>query len=161
MNILKTFDLLGSYGSETQPLVREACRIVLLDQGLIPILFVSKENYYKLPGGGIETGEDKQIALAREIFEETGCVADITKEVGIVIQQSNNRKQISYCYIGKVLQKGTFDFTEDELEKGFELQRVSIEQGLKLISNCIPLTVYGKDIQQRDAFILEYIYHNY
>jgi 8-oxo-dGTP pyrophosphatase MutT (NUDIX family) len=157
MNILKTFELLGSYWSGAESIVREACRVVLVDDtGLIPILFVSKENYYKLPWGGIDHDEDKDQALVREMLEETWCVADIIQELGIVIQETKNRKQLSYCYFWNIIKKWTLNFTEEESQKWFELQWVSVEQWLHLISTCIPLTVYGKDIQQRDAFILQF-----
>ena len=40
--------------------IREASRAILFDENdLIPLLFVSKYNYHKLPGGGIDEGEDK------------------------------------------------------------------------------------------------------
>jgi len=38
--------------------IRKASRAILFDEnGLIPLLFVSKYNYHKLPGGGIDAGE--------------------------------------------------------------------------------------------------------
>ena len=51
--------------------IREASRAVIFDENeLIPLLSVSKFNYHKLPGGGIETGENKEKALTREAKEE-------------------------------------------------------------------------------------------
>jgi len=52
-------------------LVREVGRAVVVDEDKkIALLYVSKENYYKLPGGGIEEGEDKISALKRECLED-------------------------------------------------------------------------------------------
>ncbi|HCY20386.1 TPA: hypothetical protein DIC40_00645 [Patescibacteria group bacterium] len=51
--------------------IREASRAVIFDDnGQIPLLFVSKHNYHKLPGGGFEIGENKKEALIREAKEE-------------------------------------------------------------------------------------------
>ena len=50
---------------------REASRAVLFDKNnLIPLLFVSKYNYHKLPGGGIDDSEDAIKALIREVLEK-------------------------------------------------------------------------------------------
>jgi 8-oxo-dGTP diphosphatase len=48
--------------------VREAARAIVYDKdGNIAILNVSKQKYHKLPGGGIEEGEDIQSALKRNV----------------------------------------------------------------------------------------------
>ena len=55
------------------PKVRTASRgIVLRDDGKIALFYKSKMNEYKLPGGGIDEGEDKFVAFEREILEEVG-----------------------------------------------------------------------------------------
>ena len=38
---------------------RHAVRVVLLDDiGQVAVIYVNKHGYYKIPGGGVETGED-------------------------------------------------------------------------------------------------------
>ncbi len=63
--------------------IRHATRAVLSDtNGKVALLHSTAHNYYKLPGGGVEPGEDTLVALARELLEEVGAVAEVTGEVG-------------------------------------------------------------------------------
>ncbi len=138
---------------------REASRAVLFDRdNLIPLLFVSKYNYHKLPGGGLEGKENKIQALTREIKEEAGCVAKIGKEIGKVIEYRSefNLKQTSYGYLGKVLTRGEQDFTKKEKKEGFELIWVSLDEAIKMVKKDKPTNYEGKFIKRRDlAFLIE------
>lgn len=58
--------------------VREAARAIVLDENnMIALLHVSRDGYYKLPGGGIEDSEDPVDALKRECREEIGCEIEV------------------------------------------------------------------------------------
>ncbi len=105
--------------------IRKAARAVLIDpKGRIALLHVINDHYYKLPGGGIDVGENPLQALERELMEETGCRAKVTCEIGTVLEQRYywNMTQISHCFIAtQIGDKGTPDFTEHEKAGGFEL----------------------------------------
>ena len=114
---------------------RVAARAIVFDENnLIALLHVSKEKYYKLPGGGIEELEDYKKALARECLEEIGSSVDIVSELGSIVEYRKifNLKQISYCYLAKLKgKKGVPVFTKEELEKGFKPVWLSYEEALK------------------------------
>ncbi len=60
-----------------------ATRTVLFDEnGKVAIINVTKHGYYKIPGGGIEDGEDVKAAACREVREEAGCDCTITDTLG-------------------------------------------------------------------------------
>ena len=104
---------------------REAARAVVVDaSGRVALLYVGKHKYHKLPGGGVEEGEDIENALERELLEEIGCKAKVTDEIGQVIEYRDKwqLKQTSYCFLAQqVGEKGNPDFTEKELDEQFSI----------------------------------------
>ena len=88
------------------PKLREGSRgIVIREDGKIAIFNKTNKNEYKLPGGGIEEGENPEDAFYREVAEETGCKVEIIKCLGITeeYKYKNNFKQISYIFVSKVI----------------------------------------------------------
>ncbi|MFH0779984.1 MAG: VTT domain-containing protein [Parcubacteria group bacterium] len=144
---------------ESKMKLREASRAVLFDEnGLVPLLFVSNEHYYKLPGGGIDKGEDKIQALIREVKEEVGSAIEITGEVGKIIEHRSkwNLKQVSYCYLGKIISKGKPEFTEGEVSHGFELVWLNLDEAISKVENARPEGYEGACfIQKRDLIFLK------
>lgn len=137
---------------------REAVRAVVFDEnGLMPLIFASKYNFYKIPGGGIERNENKEQALIREALEESGSEIQITGEIGKVVEYrlQFNQKQISYCYLGKVISKNKTTFTEKELSEGFELIWTTLDDAITKIKNEHPQNYQGKFVQKRELAILQ------
>ncbi len=143
---------------ESRLKTREAARGIFFDEeGLIPLLFVSKHNYYKLPGGGVESGEDKMKALEREAREETGSEIEVTGKIGTVVEVRSkwNFRQTSYCYLGKIKLKGKPNFTKKETNKGFEIGWFSLDEAILKVKNSDPQDYEGWFIQKRDSVFLE------
>ena len=138
--------------------IREASRAVLFDENnLIPMLFVSKYNYHKLPGGGIDEGEDQETALVREVLEEVGSEIKINSELGKIIEVRSkfNLKQTSYCYLGKITSKGKPNFTEKELSQSFKIVWLTLSEAISNVENDQPENYEGSFIQKRDLTFLK------
>lgn len=140
--------------------VRPAARAVVTDsEGKVALLRVGKHGYYKLPGGGIDEGEDIPTALARECMEEIGCRVEISSELGMIEEHRKmfGIKQISYCYLARAVgDKGTPDFTEHEIASGFSVIWVPKEEAKRLLDTCVPTNQEGRDyIVPRDKCLLE------
>lgn len=139
--------------------IREAARAIVFDGNKnVALLHATKNNYYKLPGGGIEIGEDKIEALKRECLEEIGCDIEVTGEVGLIIEYRKKFcvKQTSYCYIANQIgEKNTANLTDSEVEEGFETVWLPLEEALKMVSESSPTIYQGPYMVARDTAFLE------
>ncbi len=138
--------------------VRKAARAILFDkENKVAMLFVSRDGYHKIPGGGVENNEDIKTALAREIKEETGCTAKIGKEVGMIIEYRDKFKkiQLSYCYMAKVSKYGNHSFTKSEKDAGFQIKWMTLHEAIKKLSKDSPTIYGGKFIVKRDLIFLK------
>jgi len=146
---------------------RKAARAVLIDSvGKIAILEISKYNYHKLPGGGVESEENiietlKRELLeetGRELLEETGCTANIIRELGKTIEYKSKypQKQESFVYVCSVIEKKqSFNFTREEKEQGFVLKWFDLNEAIRVLENDKPVQYDLKFIRLRDLSILK------
>lgn len=146
--------------SSTDFTERSAARAVVLnDKNQIALLKANTYNCYKLPGGGVETGEDMKIALKRELLEEIGCAANVIAEIGEIIEYRDKRKlkQTSHCYLAKqVSEQQIPSFTQSEIDGGFEVVWAdNIDAAIGLLKQYRLQNYDDLFIQRRDTTFLQ------
>lgn len=155
-------DILGSAPTEfLDTISRFGSRGVVVDKPLnVAMMYMSKTKLYKLPGGGVDEGEDARDAFLREIQEETGYEAEIIHELGYIEEHKNRNKylQFSYCYIA--IAKASFrdtKLTENEIQLGMAVQWMSLDQALAVMNDSVlTCTDYSsKFMLLRDMTILK------
>ena len=144
--------------------------IVIRDDGKIAVFNKSLKNEFKLPGGGIDEGEETADAFRREVFEETGCKIEIIDFLGTIeeIKTQDSFKQMSYIYVGKVIEDTkSLHVTEQEEKEGAKLLWEEPKRALELIKDCydkllpspceadLASVYHTKFIVRRDTKILE------
>jgi ADP-ribose pyrophosphatase YjhB (NUDIX family) len=166
--------LLENIGDEGLGVVKKSClirdrvtrlaaRAIVVDsEGKIAVLHMRKKNQYKLPGGGIDEEESIHQGLLREVKEEAGCEVEIEKELGMVIEERDDKEeelglfQISFCFLCKVAgEKCEPQFTKKEIKNGFELKWMTPEEALGLNSQIKHERYKSKFIQHRFNIIVE------
>ena len=150
------------------PTIRYGARgIVERENNLIAIVYKENKNEYKLPGGGVETGEYPEEAFKREVLEETGCEIENVKLLGVTreFKSLDNFKQISCVYYSKVKKiNEELSLTKKEKEEGAKLLWLSKEEALQKITDCAKKIkesqyenlYHSKFINYRDKKILEF-----
>lgn len=138
----------------------KTARALLLDpKGLIAIQYAGLNNFYKLPGGGVESGESIEQALRRELLEETGCEVEILGEVGRIVEVRDDVSKVkeSFCYVCRVVGTvGSPNLTEYENEKKIETIWVSMAVAQDYLNDYIKIKdVISRTVQQRAATFLK------
>jgi 8-oxo-dGTP pyrophosphatase MutT (NUDIX family) len=141
-------------------ILREASRgVVIASDGSIYLLHVTRHNYHKLPGGGLDPGEDAAKAFARECMEEIGCQVEVTHDLGRVTEYRHefNQRQVSYCFLAQQVGEPVEPkFEEDEIAAGFEpITVANIDEAIRVLEGDEPNNYAGKYMRARDFEILK------
>ena len=96
---------------EANSIVPAVSVVVPDDQGHILLIRRVDNNYWSIPGGGMEPGESVRQAARREVSEETGINCEVTGLVGIysnprhvaAYDDGEVRQEFSICLTARVL----------------------------------------------------------
>lgn len=119
--------------------LRKTSRVALFDEhNNVALHYYSTNGGYFMIGGGVEDGESIEDALIREVKEEVGCKIKNVKELGIIIEHGVGKEvkhtQENYCFIAEVDgEKGTPQFTEQEIAWGIQLVWFQIDEAIEKI----------------------------
>lgn len=120
---------------------RLAARAVLLDRdGRAALICSGKQDFFTLPGGGIEPGETPEQACLRELREETGCESEIVRKLGFV---DENRAQAdftqrSYYFMARVIgEPGELSLTQAELDDNTRLLWLPFDRAAELLQHSL------------------------
>lgn len=150
--------ILGQDGLSSKAPRLTARAIVKNRDGLYAVMYADKFKLHSLPGGGVDDGEDVLTALRWEVYEETGCICDEIKELGIVAENraSLDYTQINYYFV--VTTKHTPSenhLTEAEQANRTVVRWHTFDEMVRLINEQEFDRVQGKYLKARDMAALK------
>lgn len=119
---------------------RPSARGIIMKDGKIAVIYSRKNKFYKIPGGGVEPGEDNLSALIREVKEEVGLTVrpETIKEFGYVhrIQRGKHEPvfiQDNFYYICDVENSQELPrYSDAEKQEEFVPVFVDLEEAIKV-----------------------------
>lgn len=134
---LKNYKPKGTVGKRT------SVRGIILKDGKVAMMHSLKYDYYKLPGGGIEDGENYEETLIREVKEESGLIVkkESVKEFGYVRRLEKGLIedifiQENFYFLCDVEDKAVSQNLDDyEAEERFTLEFVTPEHAISVNDN--------------------------
>jgi ADP-ribose pyrophosphatase YjhB (NUDIX family) len=124
-------------------IVPAASVVVPDDQGRILLIRRVDNNYWSIPGGGMEPGESVRQAASREVSEETGINCEVTGLVGIysnprhvaAYDDGEVRQEFSICLTARVL-NGSLRTSSESSEVRFvpvaDIAAYNIHQSIRM-----------------------------
>ncbi len=112
-------------------------KVVLFNlEGKIALVGNNANNFFLLPGGGLEDDESILDGIRRECREETGCEIEIQDALGVTedFRSRDGKHCISFCYSAKVISYGVQMLTEGETKIGMYVKWLTLPEVLELFT---------------------------
>jgi ADP-ribose pyrophosphatase YjhB (NUDIX family) len=115
--------------------LRDVAKVVLRNKdGFIALIGNNLNEYLTLPGGGVNAGEDIQLAAIRECEEETGFVIALDEQLGTTedYRSRNGLHYINHGFVGTVVRAGRRSPTSSETDVGIRVEWHSVSDALAI-----------------------------
>ena len=135
---------------------RPSARGIIMKDGKTAVIYSRKNKFYKIPGGGVEPGEDNLSALIREVKEEVGLTVrpETIKEFGYVhrIQRGKHEPvfiQDNFYYLCDVENsQELLQYSDAEKQEEFVPVFVDLEEAIKVNEEYVKVNTLDSMIER-------------
>jgi 8-oxo-dGTP diphosphatase len=158
METLAKIDLEGGDSTSKDFSIRNAARLVIVNaDNKVALMYSELEDFYKLPGGGLEKDENPEEAAKREGLEETGYEVTINRALGKVqeIRREQRLIQNSFSYLAVptgIPRKP--NLTMEEKERKFVVTWKDFDEANEKICDLRNESLAARYVSARDSAIL-------
>ena len=133
--------------------VREACRGIVIRDGLILLTYEVNTDQWFIPGGGLEGAESIQQCCIRELAEETGYIVNPLFRFLTISEYYEEWLFISHYFICEITGETQRLLTEREAQVGLEPRWIPLQEAVDIFSKHQD---YAHDEMKRGAYLREY-----
>lgn len=131
---MKELDLYISRRRVESPRVREACRGIVVREGLLLLSYERNTDQWFLPGGGMEPGESREECCVRELAEETGFAVRPLAQLLTIREHCGQWRYITHYFPCEVTGLTPRSLTAEEAENGLEPRWLPVGEAVSIFS---------------------------
>ena len=150
---METINIYGANRFNEVTKVRDACRGIVIQDGMILLTYEVNTDQWFIPGGGLEGEETIQQCCIRELAEETGFVVNPLYHFATINEYYEEWKYISNYFICEITGETERVLTEREAEVGLEPRWIPLQEAITIFSKH---QEYAHDEMKRGAYLREY-----
>lgn len=150
---METINIYGDNRFAEYTQIREACRGIVVRDGMILLTYEVNTDQWFIPGGGLEAEESIRQCCARELAEETGFVVDPFAHFATVNEYYEEWKFISHYFICEITGETQRLLTQREAEVGLEPRWIPMQKAVDIFSKHQD---YVHDEMKRGSYLREY-----
>ena len=150
---METINIYGDNRYADFTKVRDACRGIVIRDGMILMTYEVNTDQWFIPGGGLEGEETIQQCCIRELAEETGYVVEPLYQFAIINEYYEEWKYISHYFICEITGETNRVLTEREAEVGLEPRWIPPQEAVTIFSKH---QEYAHDEMKRGGYLREY-----
>ena len=150
---MKTINIYGDNRFAEYTKIREACRGIVVQDGMILLTYEVNTDQWFIPGGGLEGEETPRQCCIRELAEETGFVVRPLNQFATIHEYYEEWLYTSHYFVCEITGKTQRLLTQREAEVGLEPRWIPLQEAVMIFSKHQD---YAHDEMKRGAYLREY-----
>ena len=152
-NTLDTIHIYGDNRFAQYSRIREACRGIVVRDGMILLTYEVNTDQWFVPGGGLEGKESIRECCAREMAEETGCIVEPLRHCLTIHEYYEDWLFVSHYFLCEITGETQRMLTQREAEVGLEPRWIPLQEAIDIFSKHQD---HAHNEMKRGAYLREY-----
>lgn len=150
---METINIYGDNRFDKHTKLREACRGIVVKDGMILLTYEVNTDQWFIPGGGLEARESAEECCARELAEETGWAVEPLYRYLTINEYYEEWLFVSHYFICEITGQTQRLLTKREMEVGLVPRWIPLQEAISIFSKHRD---YAHDEMKRGGYLREF-----